>query len=98
MRYSVRGTIPIDDSQPLIATINSYQLWRLITAQEVDEELGEAFTFEAWVNSEDDKTALFDDIKPFVDAHGGWTDWHVCTHDEPTRRPCVIAETYTQGG
>lgn len=98
MRYSVRGAIPIDDSQSLVAAINSYQLWRLITALEVDEELGDAFTFEAWVNSEDDKTSLFNQLKPFVNTHGGWIDWHVCTHDELTRRPCAIAETYTQGG
>lgn len=56
------------------------------------------FEFEAWVDNVTDKSTLFDDLKPFVDTHGGWIDWHECTHDELTPTPCVIIETYTQGG
>lgn len=87
-KFSIRGTFPIADGSPVVAEINKYVLWRLVTGQ-ID-----AFTFEAWVNTSNDKTALFNDLKPFVDAYGGSIDWHECTHDEPDPRPCEIEETY----
>lgn len=98
MKYSVRGAInTVDGALIIIAEINKYQLWRLMTADAMDNEGNEAFTFEAWVNTEIDKTLLFDDLKPFVDQWGGWIDWHECTHDEPHPQPCVIAEMYPGG-
>jgi hypothetical protein len=97
MRYSIRGSIRTQDGEPIVADINRFSLWRLVTADEMDEEGYAVFTFEAWVNTESDKTALFDLLKPHVDTHSGAIDWHECTHDEPEHIPCVIIETYTVG-
>lgn len=94
LKYSVRGLVPIADGNDIVATINSYTLWRLVTQDSQDEQGGDLFTFEAWVNTEADKTTLFNDLKPFVDIHGGSIDWHECTHDELVSRPCIISETY----
>lgn len=96
MKYSVRGSILTVDGVPIIiAAINAYPLWRLLTADSQDDAGNDVFTFEAWVNVEADKTALFADLKPYVDTWGGSIDWHECSHDEATARPCVISETYT---
>lgn len=90
MKYSIRGAIRTIDGEALIvATINNYTLWRLDTSS-VDG----TFTFEVWVNTSTDKTALFDDLKPFVNTWGGSIDWHECSHDEATPKPCAISETY----
>ncbi|MGM0836054.1 MAG: hypothetical protein ACQEV7_07845 [Bacillota bacterium] len=84
MKYSIRGTIPTDDGTEIVQVINRYSLWRLVTSQD------EAFTFEAWVNTEADRTSLFEELKPYA----GVIDWHECTHDEADSQPCVIAEEY----
>ncbi|OMF35278.1 hypothetical protein BK133_11280 [Paenibacillus sp. FSL H8-0548] len=98
MKHSIRGAInTVDGALIIIAEINKYQLWRLVTADSMDNDGNDAFTFEAWVNVEADKVALFDGLKPFVDTWGGWIDWHECSHDEATTHPCVISETYTGG-
>ncbi|MGO4181208.1 hypothetical protein AB4Z17_08510 [Paenibacillus sp. TAF43_2] len=95
MKNSIRGEIhTVDGALIIIAEINKYQLWRLITAEIMDDMGANNFTFEAWVNNEADKTALFDNLKLYVDKWGGWIDWHQCTHDEPTAQPCVIEEEY----
>lgn len=91
MKYSIRGNMLLSDGSGVVAILNNYSLWRLITGQ------GETFTFEAWVNTQSEKDSLFDDLKPFVDEFGESIDWHECTHDELTPTPCVIAETYTGG-
>lgn len=98
MKFSVRGAInTVDGALIIIADINKYQLWRLVTADSMDQSGADAFTFEAWVNTETDKTGLFGDLKPYVDRWGGWIDWHECTHDEATAQPCTIAEEYRGG-
>lgn len=81
----------------MVTDINRFSLWRLVTATEIDESENQVFTFEAWVNSESEKTALFTLLKPHVDHHTGAIDWHTCSHDEMTHMPCVIAETYKVG-
>jgi hypothetical protein len=90
MKYSIRGNMLLSDGSAVVAVLNNYSLWRLITAQ------GDTFSFEAWVNTQDEKNALFDDLKPFVDEFGEFIDWHECTHDEPIVQPCVISETYVR--
>ncbi|WP_424766310.1 hypothetical protein [Paenibacillus sp. sgz302251] len=96
MKYSIRGAINTVDGVPVIvAEINKFPLWRLITADSMDDNGGDVFIFEAWVNTQSDKTTLFEDLKPFVDAWGGRIDWHECSHDEPKSTPCSIFETYT---
>lgn len=97
MRFSVRGSIPIADGSEFVTIINSYTLWRLVTHDTEDLNGDPLFTFEAWVNTELDKAALFDRLKPLIDSNTGSIDWHECTHDEPFPQPCVIAETYTVG-
>ncbi|OME86912.1 hypothetical protein BK120_08290 [Paenibacillus sp. FSL A5-0031] len=89
MKYSVRGTLNTADGTPIVAAINKYVLWRLVTEHSATE-----FVFEAWVNAETDKATLFNELKPYVDTHGGVIDWHVCSHDEITSAPCIIAEEY----
>lgn len=91
MKYSIRGNMLLSDGSAIVGVLNKYSLWRLITNQD------ELFTFEAWVNTEAEKDALFNNLKPFVDAYGESIDWHVCTHDESIPAPCVISETYTGG-
>lgn len=91
MKYSVRGNMLLSDGSAVVTVLNKYSLWRLITGQ------GESFTFEAWVNTQADKDALFNELKPFVDEFGEFIDWHECTHDEPAVQPCTIAETYVRG-
>lgn len=91
MKYSVRGSIATIDGSGVVSVINQYVLWRLVT------NAGDSFMFEAWVNTETDKTALFNTLKTFVNAYTGEIDWHMCSHDESTTTPCVISETYTGG-
>lgn len=82
----------LSDGSSVVSVLNNYSLWRLITSQEVD-----SFIFEAWVSTEGEKESLFDDLKPFVDEFGEFVDWHECTHDESISTPCVISETYIGG-
>lgn len=91
MKYSIRGTMSVSDGSAIVAVLNNYALWRLITDQ------SDSFTFESWVNTQAEKDSLFDVLKPFVDEYGESIDWHECTHDEPTPQPCVISETYVRG-
>lgn len=91
MKYSIRGSLNTTDGTGIVNTINNYSLWRFVTGT------NETFTFEAWVNSEIEKNALFASLKPYVDTLTGSIDWHECSHDETTQQPCVIAETYVRG-
>lgn len=93
MKYSIRGNICCSDGSDIVTVINHYSLWRLLTSRGVNENAQEVFTFEAWVNTEGEKTALFNDLKGFV-HEGDVIDWHECTHDETVSQPCVIAEEY----
>lgn len=83
--------MPNADQTAVIDAINKYKLWRLVTTS-----VGE-FSFEAWVNAVEDKDGMFASLKPLVDLYGGSIDWHVCTHDETSPQPCVIADTYRAG-
>lgn len=82
------------DGQNVVAVLNSYDLWRLITNETTDENGQAVFTFEAWINTITDKDALFNELMPFVDQFGEVISWHECSHDEATQQPCVIAEEY----
>jgi hypothetical protein len=86
------------DGSAVVGLLNKYVLWRLVTGQGKDEQGADLFKFEAWVNTIDDKTALFGELKPYVDQFGENIDWHECTHDESNPRSCVISETYTKSG
>lgn len=87
----------MSDGSNIVTIINKYVLWRLYTAQEKDREEKDWFTFEAWLNTSEDKDNLFNELKPFVDEYGEKIDWHECSHDEATPIPCVIAEEYKRG-
>lgn len=89
MKYSVRGSMNLTDGTEVNLMLNKYILWRLVTTQTAD-----TFSFEAWVNTVEDKDSLFNELKPFVDVNGEVVDWHECSHDEPISTPCVIAEEY----
>lgn len=89
MKYSIRGQLSTNDVTPVVNLINKYILWRFITTSEDD-----LFNFEAWVNTEADKNALYLALKPYVDELGEVIDWHICSHDEEVSQPCVIAEEY----
>jgi hypothetical protein len=98
MKYSIRGNLSINDGSAVVAVINKYSLWRFVTEQIKDRNGIDVFVFEAWVNSIDEKTNLFNELKTFVDENGEQIDWHECTHDEPSPQPCIIAETYIKSG
>jgi|GEM_PF-5565392 len=95
MKYSIRGQIKVANGDAIIAVINDYQLWRLVSDSIIDETEASLFVFEAWVNTDADKTRLFDDLKPFVDANSGsYINWHLCSHDEQVTKPCEIIEEH----
>lgn len=71
--------------------LQSYTAWRLLPDQDWDTN---TFIFEIWLASTEDKTNLFESLKPFVDQYSGCVNWHECTHDERYKQPCIIAETY----
>lgn len=97
MKYSIRGRIRSADGTPIIADVNQFALWRLVTENAIDESDYPVFNFEAWVNTESDKLSLFNLIKVHVDENTGYVDWHECTHDEPYPHSCIVAETYQRG-
>ena len=94
MKYSIRGKLNTNDGLEVITLINRYTLWRLITSNRINKEGQELFTFEVWLNTENDKNLLFNALKPFVNEVGKEIDWHECTHDEEIIQACVIAEIY----
>ncbi|OBZ13344.1 hypothetical protein [Bacillus sp. FJAT-26390] len=96
MIYKIRGEITTFDGVPVIvAALGVYPLELIV--QDVEVNGVDAFSFEAMTVGEEVKTAVFNDLKPFVDRWGGWIDWHFCSHDDPIKKPCAIAETYTRG-
>lgn len=95
MKYSIRGNIFLENAENIVAVINKYSLWKLITSMEKDEvSNSNVFLFEVWVKKNDDKNNLFNELKQFVNTSGGSIDWHECSHDEDIRQPCEIAEIY----
>jgi hypothetical protein len=101
MKKSIRGNIKAKtqaDKESIVADINKYLLWKLDTQGVIDEETGEeSFSFEAWVENDQDEAKLFTDMKKHVDKHKlkSKIDRHDCTHDEKHKKPCQIAEEYT---
>lgn len=89
MKYSIRGTLQLTDETEFINTVNNYTVWKLDPKRS-----GEEYSFEVWLNTVEDKTELFNDLKPIVDLYGESISWHECTHDEPINQPCVISESY----
>lgn len=95
MKYSIKGNLAISDGSGVVEILNKYNLWRLVTNNYKDAITNvEYFTFEAWVDTEAEKTNLFNELKPIVDVNGELINWHECTHDEEVQQPCVIAEEY----
>lgn len=96
MKYSVRGYLQADNKEEIMEIINRYTLWRLIAEklEKMSDDESEFFTFEAWLNNEESKTLLFNNLKPYVVRYDEWIDWHICTHDEAIAQPCVIEERY----
>lgn len=95
MKYSIRGRLNVDEGTEIIELLNRYSLWRLVTGGYYNEEADiNVFTFEVWLNTNEDKNDLFRDLKLEVDRYGGNINWHECTHDEPLHKPCVILEEY----
>jgi hypothetical protein len=94
MKYSIRGSLAMADGTAVVELLNQFNLWRLITGQNSSDTGADVFTFEAWLNTIEEKDSLFNQLKPFVDQYGEVIDWHECTHDEPSPQPCVIIEEY----
>lgn len=91
MKYSIRGNLNGTEGDSVAPVLQSYTAWRLMMDNNWDTN---TFTFEMWLASEVDKNNLFEELKPFVDEFTGNIDWHVCTHDERYRQPCVIVTEY----
>jgi hypothetical protein len=91
MKYSIRGNLHNTEGETVIPVLQSYTAWRLTIDQDWDNY---TFIFEIWLASEEDKNALFEELKPFVDEFTGFIDWHECTHDQRYKQPCVIQEEY----
>lgn len=98
MKYSIRGSLQPSKSSAVVSLINTYTLWRLFTDNIISRETKEQkFIFEAWVNSEADKTKLFNSLRDYINQSGENISWHECTHDENIPLPCEILETYEGG-
>jgi hypothetical protein len=100
MKKSIRGNIKAKtqaDKESIVADINKYLLWKLDTRDVEDEEGNTSFSFEAWVENDQDEAKLFTDMKKHVDKHKlkSKIDRHDCTHDEKDKKPCKIAEEYS---
>lgn len=95
MKYSIKGKLNLSDENDIIELINNYTLWKLVVERFNDLITGEpSLAIEVWLDSEKDKTALFNELKIFVDSYGEYINWHKCTHDEENPVPCVIEEEY----
>lgn len=95
MKYSVKGSLRTTDASVLMATLGKYTS-DISSSQHTDPEGHAVLIFEAWVASTEDKTAMFEDLKPLVDMFGEAINWHECSHEETVSRPCVIRETYSR--
>ena len=91
MKYSIRGNLHNTEGETVISVLQSYTAWRLTMDQDWDTN---TFIFEIRLSLETDKTALFEELKPFVDEFTGFIDWHECTHDQRYKTPCIIIEEY----
>jgi len=95
MKYSIKGSTFISDGTEIIITINKYKIWKLLQSNGksliTDDDI---FDFEVWVNAQEDKDMLFNDLKTFINSYGGNINWHECKHDEDSNEPCVIKESY----
>jgi hypothetical protein len=97
MKKSIRGNLKAQtqaDKESIVADINKYLLWKLDTQEVTDEDGNTSFSFEAWIENEQDEAKLFTDMKRHADKLKGNVDRHDCTHDEKDKKPCKIAETY----
>lgn len=100
MKYSIIGSLngilpDTPEEQNVIDVINVYNpIWRLNPNTVQDDAGNNVMLFEIWLETETDKNSCFLDVKSFVDMHTGKSTWHVCTHDEPSPKPCVISEEY----
>ncbi len=91
VKYSIRGSM-LSDGTDVLSVLNQYPTIHLSKNQ------GDSFTFETWVESPIDRDSLFSALKPLVDLHGEYIDWHECTHNMSyASKPCLIAETYVRG-
>lgn len=95
MKYSISGSTFMNDGTDVINVINKYRLWKLKSSNTKSNIIKDfVFEFEAWVNSEEDKNMMFNELKQFVDTYGGSLSWHECRHDEDTNKSCVMSEVY----
>lgn len=98
IKYSLRGSLGTSDAASVEAVLTHYPTSHYAVNASIDESGNNLFSFEVWVESEADKDALFEQLKPLVDQYGELIDWHECSHDVMyAARPCVISETYVRG-
>ena len=89
----------MSDGASVVALLNSYNLWQPSEPKQfIDRNGVNIFNFEVKLNTAEEKDSLFNALKAYVNEFSGWIDWHECRHDEFSPAPCVIVETYTQGG
>lgn len=104
MKYSVKIEVFTDNadsnvSDAIIEKVNNYQLWKLTPNNYKSRAINKnIFSVESWLNSEEDKNSLFNELKQFVVDYGGVINSHRCTHDEENPQPCVIEEEFRNDG
>jgi len=99
MKKAIRGSLRVQlqtDKDQILQDINQYPLWKLNATDSQDEAGISVFVFELWLENNTDEVALWEQVKTHCNTFGGTVDRHDCTHDEPSPRPCVIAETYAR--
>jgi hypothetical protein len=95
MQYSIRGTLNTSDDTKIKGVINKYRsLDKESLSSHSDKNGKPQFLFELKTKDLVKKSGMFLEFKTLVDEYTGSIDWHECSHDEPTQKPCVIAEEY----
>jgi hypothetical protein len=93
MRYAIFGVVQptIDDMELFDVVIEDVEDTFLVV-----KSLNESVMFKLWVETEEQKDIMFEDLKELIDTTGGTISWHECSHWEAVNTPCVIAESYTK--
>lgn len=83
MKYVIKGVLP------QVAAVEITTEFTYIHDEQLSIEIVED-TFESMMST-------YNSLKPTVDKHGGYINWHECSHGDDDAKPCVIADEYRGG-
>jgi hypothetical protein len=107
MYYHIRATIISSDTTELESYISAFNkkmqqqkklefVRKFEYTLQVDEQGIPSLFVQTWLDMSlvNERIDIFAKLKQFVTNKGGDVDWHECSHDEGTNKPCVIAEEF----